>query len=104
MRVKEKKLPPIHPGELLRDEFMLPLELTANRLALDLRVPATRIHAIINGQRDITPDTAMRLARYFGTSVEVWLNLQMRYDLEKAEDENRERVDKEVIPRRQSHA
>jgi len=77
---------------------MVPLRLSANRLALELRVPATRIHAIINRKRDITPDTAMRLARYFGTSVEVWLNLQMHYDLEKAEDENRERVDKEVIP------
>jgi len=101
MALKEKKLPPIHPGEILREEFMTPLGLSANRLALDLRVPATRIHAIINGKRDITPDTAMQLARYFGTSVEVWLNLQMRYDLEKAEDENRARVDREVIPRQQ---
>ncbi len=96
---KKRKLPPIHPGEILREEFMAPLGLSTNRLALDLRVPATRVHAIVNGKRDITPDTAMRLARYFGTSVEAWLNLQMRYDLEKAEDENRERVDREVIPR-----
>lgn len=78
---------------------MKPLGLSANRLAIELRVPGTRIHAIINGKRDVTPDTAMRLARYFGTTVEVWLNLQMRYDLEKAEDENRERIDEEVIPR-----
>ncbi len=99
--MKEKKLPPIHPGEILLEEFMKPLRLSANRLAIDLRVPGTRVHAIINGKRDITPDTAMRLARYFGTTVEVWLNLQMRYDLEKAEEENRERVDKEVVPRQQ---
>ena len=98
---KEKRLPPTHPGEILLEEFMKPLKLTANRLAMDLRVPGTRIHAIVNGKRDITPDTAMRLARYFGTTVEVWLNLQMRYDLEKAEDENRERVDQEVLPLRQ---
>lgn len=77
------------------------LNLSATRLALDLRVPVTRIHAIINEKCGITPDTAMQPARYFGTSVEVWLNLQMRYDLEKAEDENRARVDKEVIPRQQ---
>ncbi|MGO9060546.1 MAG: HigA family addiction module antitoxin [Candidatus Binataceae bacterium] len=101
MTAKEKKLPPIHPGEILLEEFMKPLNLSANRLAMDLRVPGTRIHAIVNGKRNITPDTAMRLARYFGTTVEVWLNLQMRYDLETAEDESRERVDREVLPLRQ---
>ncbi len=94
---KEKRLPSTHPGEILLEEFMKPLKLTANRLAMDLRVPGTRIHAIVNGKRDITPDTAMRLARYFGTTVEVWLNLQMRYDLEKAEDENRETVHKVTL-------
>jgi antitoxin HigA-1 len=101
MTIKDKKLPPIHPGEILFEEFMKPLNLSANRLALDLRVPGTRIHAIVNRKRNITPDTAMRLARYFGTSVEVWLNLQLRYDVEKAEDDNRERVDREVLPMRQ---
>jgi len=98
---KQRKFPPIHPGEILVEEFMKPLKLSANRLAMDLHVPGTRIHAIINAKRDITPDTAMRLARYFGTTVEVWLNLQMRYDLEKAEDENREKVDREVLPMRE---
>jgi len=75
---KEKRRPPIHPGEILLEEFMKPLKLSANRLAIGLRVPGTRIHAIVNGKRDITPDTAMRLARYSGTTVKVWLNLQMR--------------------------
>jgi antitoxin HigA-1 len=100
MTARETKLPPIRPGEILLEEFMKPLRLSANRLAMDLHVPGTRIHAIVNGKRDITPDTAMRLARYFGTTVEVWMNLQMRYDLEKAEDENRERIDREVLPLR----
>jgi addiction module HigA family antidote len=87
MAARERRLSPIHPGEILLEEFMKPLKHTTNRLALDLRVPGTRIHAIVNTKRDITP--AMRLARYVGTTVEVWLNLQMRYDLENAEYENR---------------
>jgi antitoxin HigA-1 len=99
MAARERRLSPIHPGEILLEEFMKPLKHTTNRLALDLRVPGTRIHAIVNTKRDITP--AMRLARYFGTTVQVWLNLQMRYDLENAEYENRERVDQEVLRRYQ---
>lgn len=81
----EDKLPPIHPGEVLLEDFMKPLGLSQYRLAKDIGVPALRISQIVNGKRAITADTAMRLARYFGTSPDVWLRLQARYDLEKAE-------------------
>ena len=73
---------PVHPGEILREDFMKPLGLTVNRLALDLHVPATRIGEIVHGRRRITADTALRLARYFKTNPEFWLNLQTFYDLE----------------------
>ena len=75
-------LPPVHPGEILREDFMKPLGLTINRLALDLHVPATRIGEIVHARRRITADTAMRLARYFKTNPEFWLNLQNFFDLE----------------------
>ena len=75
-------LPPVHPGEILREDFMKPLGLTINRLALDLHVPATRIGEIVHERRRITADTAMRLARYFKTNPEFWLNLQNFFDLE----------------------
>ena len=94
-----KKLAPIHPGEILREEFIAPLKLSANRLALELRVPVTRIGEIVNERRGITPETAIRLARYFGTSAEFWLNLQTRYDLLVAEREIGEAVAREVRPR-----
>ena len=74
--------PPVHPGEILREDFMKPLGLTVNRLALDLRVPATRIGEIVHERRRVTADTALRLARYFKTNAEFWLNLQNFYDLE----------------------
>src|SRR5215813_10313991 len=77
-----KRLPPIHPGEILRTEFMEPLHLSMNRLALDLHVPVTRIAEIVHERRGITPDTALRLARYFNTSAGFWMNLQTAYDLE----------------------
>ena len=73
---------PVHPGEILREDFMKPLGLSINRLALDLRVPATRIGEIVHERRRITADTALRLARYFQTNPEFWLNLQNFYDLE----------------------
>ncbi len=76
-----RDLPPIHPGEQLREEFMKPLALTAYRLAKDIGVPPNRVTAILAGQRGITADTALRLARYFGTDAEAWMNLQTRYDL-----------------------
>jgi len=91
-------LPPIHPGEILRTEFMEPLQLSMNRLALDLRVPVTRIAEIVHERRAITPDTALRLARYFNTSAGFWLNLQTAYDLEVAEDKWARAIEKEVRP------
>jgi antitoxin HigA-1 len=80
---KPKKLmPPVHPGEVLREDFMKPLGLTVNRLALELRVPATRIGEIVHERRRITTETALRLARFFNTNAQFWLNLQNFYDLE----------------------
>ncbi|MDQ6767847.1 MAG: HigA family addiction module antitoxin [Candidatus Eremiobacteraeota bacterium] len=92
-----KKRPPVHPGEILQKEFMAEHGLNVNKVALALRVPATRIFEIVNGRRSITADTAVRLARYFGTTPEFWLNLQVRFELEMAED-GRAKVDKEVQP------
>jgi addiction module HigA family antidote len=83
-----RDLPPIHPGEHLREDFMVPLHLSAYRLAQDIRVPTTRIQAIVSERRGITGDTALRLARYFGTTPEFWMNLQRDYELEKAEIEH----------------
>ena len=80
--MKKSLMPPVHPGEILREDFMKPLGLSINRLALDLRVPATRIGEIVHERRRITADTALRLARYFKTNPEFWLNLQNFYDLE----------------------
>ena len=77
-----KKMKPAHPGEMLSAEFMKPLALTVNRLAMDLRVPATRIHELVHERRAITADTALRLARYFNNTPEFWMNLQTWYDLE----------------------
>ena len=94
-----KRLPPIHPGEVLREEFLKPMNLSAHQLALALRVPATRINEIVNQRRGITAGTAMRLARYFGTTAKFWINLQAAYDLDLAEDRLREDVDREVLPR-----
>lgn len=92
-----EKLQPIHPGEVLLEEFLKPMELSQNRLALDIRVPARRINEIVHGKRRITADTALRLARYFGTSPQFWMGLQMDYDLDIATDELADRLDKEVI-------
>lgn len=78
----EKLLPPVHPGEILREDFMKPMGLSVNKLALDLHVPATRIGEIVHERRRISVDTALRLARYFNTNAEFWLNLQNFYDLE----------------------
>lgn len=93
-----KRLPPIHPGEILQD-LLEEADLTANALATALRVPANRIGGIIKGQRGITADTALRLARYFGTSAQMWVNLQTRYDLAAAEDALSSRIEREVLPR-----
>jgi len=93
-----KTLPPVHPGEILREEFMGPLHLSMNKLALDLRVPVTRIAEIVHERRGITPDTALRLSRYFGTTPQFWLNLQTRYDLEIAQDKGLATINREVRP------
>jgi antitoxin HigA-1 len=102
----DKTLSPIHPGEVLFEDFMKPLGLTQYRLAHDIGVTPIRISQIVNGQRAITADTAMRLARYFSTSAAVWLRLQVRYDLEVAENEMGDRINREVKAFRQtsSHA
>ena len=93
-----KKLKPIHPGEILREEFMKPLGLSMNRTALDLRVPVTRIADIVNERRGITADTALRFARYFKNNAAFWMNLQTRFELEVAEDEIASKVEREVRP------
>lgn len=92
----DETLSPIHPGEVLLEDFMKPLGLSQYRLAKDIGVTPIRISQIVNGKRAITVDTALRLARYFGTSAAVWLRLQVRYDLEVAERELRERINHEV--------
>jgi antitoxin HigA-1 len=94
-----RQLDPIHPGEILREEFMAPLELSTNALALALRVPATRIGEIVRGRRSISADTALRLGRYFGTSPDLWLGLQAEYDLRTAARELGGRLEQEVHPR-----
>ena len=96
-RTKEKRLPPIHPGEALQDLFN-EAGLTPNAVAMALRVPANRIGGILKGQRGITGDTALRLARYFGTSAQMWMNLQSKYDLAVAEDALRKQIEREVLP------
>lgn len=85
-----------HPGEMLREEFLVPLGISANAFALKIRVPATRIGDILHGRRGITPDTALRLARFFGNSPEFWLNLQQMHDLSKARLELSETIEREV--------
>jgi antitoxin HigA-1 len=98
---KTKKLPLLHPGEYLRSVFE-DAGLSANAVALALRVPANRLTEILNGRRAITADTAMRLGRYFGTSAQMWMNLQAKYDLEAAEETLAERIEIEVQPRRRA--
>jgi addiction module HigA family antidote len=87
-----------HPGEVLQEEFLAPLDISMNALALAIRVPANRIGAIVAGDRAVTADTAMRLARYFHTSDEFWMNLQTMYDLTKARAEHRKEIEADVQP------
>jgi addiction module HigA family antidote len=94
--MNEEKLPPIHPGEILLEEFLKPMELSQYRLAKDISVPARRINEIVHGKRGISPDTALRLARYFGLSERFWMNLQTRYDLEMEKDRLEGRLEEEV--------
>jgi addiction module HigA family antidote len=100
MSKKFAKLPPIHPGETLREDFLVPLGLSANRLAIELHVPVTRINDIVHGRRSITADTALRLARYFGTRPQFWINLQANYDLEVASDALSGIIESQIKPRR----
>jgi len=94
--MSHKKIPPLHPGEILFEEFLKPMGLSQNKIALDIRVPARRINEIVLGKRRITPDTALRLAKYFHMSPQFWLGLQMDYDLDTAEDQYADKIDKEV--------
>ncbi len=91
-----KKLDPIHPGEILLEEFLLPMEISQYRMAKDISVPARRINEIVHGKRSISADTALRLSRYFGTTERFWMNLQTRYDLEVEKDRLGARLDDEV--------
>lgn len=100
MPPRKRRLPPIHPGEVLREEFMEPMELSINRLARELHVPVNRISEIVNGKRSISADTALRLARFFRTTPEVWLNLQMEYDVRLARRAAQAEIDAKVRPHR----
>ncbi|PKN63453.1 MAG: addiction module antidote protein, HigA family [Deltaproteobacteria bacterium HGW-Deltaproteobacteria-15] len=94
--MKKKELNPVHPGEVLEEEFLKPLNLSQNKLAVNIGVPPRRINEIVLGKRRITADTALRLARFFGISPEFWLGLQSQYDLDLAAEELGDRLEKEV--------
>lgn len=94
-----RKMPPIHPGEILNEEFLKPLNLSQYRVAVDVNVPPRRINEIVHGKRAMSTDTAMRLARYFGTSERFWLNLQTQYNLEVHRDNIGDRLEREVVAR-----
>jgi addiction module HigA family antidote len=95
-----KAIAPVHPGETLREDFLRPLGITPSRLAIELQVPVTRVNDIVRGKRAITADTALRLARYFGTSPQFWMNLQSNYNLELAEDERGSEIADRIKPHR----
>jgi antitoxin HigA-1 len=99
MATKTKRIPPIHPGEILREEFLEPMSLSAYRLAKEINVPLTRITAILGGKRAITAETDLRLTRYFGLSRGFWLRLQAHYDMDVAVQSAGSRIEKEVKPR-----
>ena len=97
--MNDPKMPPVHPGEILFEDFMKPLGITQYRLAKDLQIYPRRVNEIVHGKRAVSADTALRLARYFGTSAELWLNLQAFYDLENARDLTEAKILREVQPR-----
>jgi len=99
-----KRIEPIHPGEILSEEFLEPLNITQYRLAKDISVPPRRVNEIVHGKRSITADTALRLSRYFGLSERFWLNLQSRYDLEREKDRLKGRIEEEVKVRERKTA
>ena len=94
--MSKRRLQPVHPGEVLHEEFLKPMGLSQNRLALDVGVPARRINEIVLGKRGVTADTALRLARYFGMSAQFWLGLQLDYELDMASDKLSTRIEREV--------
>lgn len=94
--MKSNNMRPIHPGEILREDYLKPLSMSANALSIALRVPAPRINDIVLERRSVTPDTALRLAQYFGGDAQSWMNLQSTYDLKKARAENGEKIEKEI--------
>jgi len=98
MPKKTKTMPPVHPGETLREDFLKPLGLTANRLAIELQVPATRVNDIVRAKRSIMADTALRLSRYFGTTPQFWMNLQANYDLDVAQDARGSEIADRISP------
>ncbi len=100
--MKTRRIPPVHPGEVLAEDFLLPLGITQYRLAREMRVYPRRINEIVQGKRAVTADTALRLSRFLGTSPELWLNMQTFYDLEVARDRIAKRVDREVKPLKKS--
>lgn len=93
---KKLKLPPVHPGEILKEEFLGPYEITQYRLAKDIDVPPRRINEIVHGKRAISPDTALRLSQFFGTTAQFWLNLQSHYDLEMAADKSLDKIEHRI--------
>lgn len=93
-----KRVPPAHPGEILNDDFLVPMGLRVYALANAIKVPRSRVNDIVRGRRGVTADTALRLARYFGTSPEFWVNLQAHYDLKVAKDASHRRIEREVEP------
>jgi addiction module HigA family antidote len=96
---KSNRIPFPHPGETLREDFLKPLSMSVNKLAIELRVPATRMTEIVNGRRGITADTALRLARYFNTTPKFWVNLQTSYDLALAAEAKAEEIARTIHPR-----
>ena len=94
--MKAKKIPPIHPGEILLEEFLKPMELSQNKLGRELGVSPRRVNEIVNGKRSVTADTALRLSIFFGNSASFWLGLQMDYDLDVAQDTSLDKIKKEV--------
>lgn len=92
------KMRPIHPGEIIREEYLVPLQMSAHALAMALHVPAPRINDIVRERRAVTPDTALRLARYFDTTAQFWLNLQSSFDLKRAENEAGRKIAQEIRP------
>src|SRR6058998_384730 len=100
MSKKNSRMPPVHPGEILREDLMKPLGLTVTGLARDLKIPVTRMSEIVNGRRTLNADAALRLSRYFGSTPEFWINLQAAYDLSVTINSSADRIDREVRPRK----